>query len=200
MRTVSHGDVVFLDDRYGVAHLTTASGIRLLTFGDLVVVEDGYENGGFDDVVYRYLGANGRVDLGAEDYWDEDAWAAVGGTAGSVYTFVGRGRRSIDLNSMNYYDTDFWTEIGGHPGSVYEYMGPGGTLDLGIADYTDLGYWKPVTGTELFPNGFNIDQSPSTGARRARRAQRRSQRGRRLRQERERDARRTWPITATEQS
>ena len=160
---VNHGDVVFLDERYGVAHLSTASGIRLLTLGDLVVVEAGYENGGFDDVVYRYLGSNGRVDLSAEDYWDTARWADVGGTPGSVYTFSATGSALIDLNSTNYYNTDFWSELAGHPGSVYEYMGPGGTIDLAIADYTDLGFWKPVTGTELLPNGFNIDQSPSTG-------------------------------------
>ncbi len=70
------GDVVSLDERYGIAHLSTASGIRLLTLGDLVMVEDGYENGGFDEVVYRYLGANGRVDLGSEDYFDDGALGA----------------------------------------------------------------------------------------------------------------------------
>ena len=64
-RALTGGEVVSLDERYGIAHLSTASGIRLLTLGDLVMVEDGYENGGFDEVVYRYLGPNGRVDLGA---------------------------------------------------------------------------------------------------------------------------------------
>ena len=47
-------------------------------------------------------------------------------------------------------------------------MGPtDGTLDLAAQNYTDLGFWKPVTGTELLPNGFNIDQSPSSTIARA---------------------------------
>ena len=69
---------------------------------------------------------------------------------------------SLDLNSLDYSDTDLWAEIGGRSGSVYEYMGETASLDLAAQDYTDLGYWKPVSDTELFPQGFNITQSPST--------------------------------------
>ena len=71
---------------------------------------------------------------------------------------------------------------------------------LPSANYTDLGFWKPVTGTELLPNGFNIDQSPSVDDRRHRRPQRRPQRDARLREERDGHDAATRPHTATDQS
>ena len=149
-----------LDKRYGVARLTTNSGIRLLAYGDAVMVEEGYDNGGTEELAYRYLGANGRLDLANQDYSDSSLWAPVGGEAGAVYRYVGSDG-SVDLNSQNYNDPDLWLQLGGQPGTVYQYMGEDDTFDLAAQNYTDLALWKPVTDTQLFPLGFNIDQSPS---------------------------------------
>ena len=147
-----------------MARLTTASGIRLLAYGDLVLVDEGYDGGGDAGVVYRYLGGNARRDLGGQDYSDDALWTPIGGDPGGVYAFAGTAAQGvgIDLNAQDYSDTSLWTPLGGKVGSVYEYMGESGTLNLGSEDYTDLGYWKPVSETQLFPSGFNITQSPST--------------------------------------
>ena len=162
--TVTPGTAVVLDGRYGVARLTTASGIRLLAYGDLILLDEGYDGGGDPGVVYRYLGGNARRDLGGQDYSDDTLWTPVGGDPGGVYAFAGTAAEGvgIDLNAQDYSDTSLWTPLGGKVGSVYEYMGQNGTLNLATQDYTDLGYWKPVSETQLFPSGFNITQSPST--------------------------------------
>ena len=62
------GSKVQLTDEYGAYRLTSKSGKRLLITGDNVLFEDGYGTNGVAEAVYRYLGANGRVDLGAEDF------------------------------------------------------------------------------------------------------------------------------------
>ena len=161
VRSLTTGTVVLLDSRYGEARHTTASGIKLLAKDDLVLVDEGYEGGGDAGVAYKYAGPSGRVDLGGQDYSEAARWAPVGGSAESTYRYLGSAA-SLDLNSQDYSDTSLWAEIGGRAGSVYEYMGETDTLDLAAQVYTDLGYWKPVFETELFPQGFNITQSPST--------------------------------------
>ena len=35
-------------------------------------------------------------------------------------------------------------------------------MDLSSADYTDLGFWKPIPQTQLLPAGFNVTVSNST--------------------------------------
>ena len=54
-----------------------------------MTVEEGYDNGGTEELAYRYLGANGRLDLANQDYSDSSLWAPVGGEAGAVYRYVG---------------------------------------------------------------------------------------------------------------
>ncbi|QOV24151.1 DUF4347 domain-containing protein [Anabaenopsis elenkinii] len=50
-------------------------------------------------------------------------------------------------------------------GKVYEYLGLNNTsIDLSTADYSDYGDWKPVTGTEIIPQGNNISDSDATAA------------------------------------
>ncbi|MDX5318537.1 MAG: hypothetical protein LPK38_04170, partial [Actinomycetes bacterium] len=39
----------------------------------------------------------------------------------------------------------------------------GASVDLAAQDYADLGYWKPIGVTDLFPSGFNVTTSPSVG-------------------------------------
>ena len=162
VRSVAPNTVVLLDSRYGDTRLTTASGIRLLSRGDTVLVDEGYQVGGDSGVVYKYIGPSGRVDLAGQDYSDDARWLPIGGSAGSVYRYLGASTVSLDLNSLDYSDTDLWAEIGGRSGSVYQYMGEAASLNLSAQNYTDLSYWKPVSNTELFPQGFNITQSPST--------------------------------------
>ena len=157
------GTVVVLDDRYGVARLTTASGIRLLTYGDPVLVDEGYDGGGDPGVVYRYLGPNGRLDLGGQDYSDDALWAPVGGDAGQRLraTSAPAGDRSTSTRRTTR------TRRSGRPlgGKVGQRLRVHGRRtarsNLAHQDYTDLGYWKPVSETQLFPQGFNITQSPS---------------------------------------
>ncbi|MDA8435110.1 MAG: hypothetical protein M0Z98_03915, partial [Actinomycetales bacterium] len=163
-KTVSPDDRVLLDGDYGVAKLTSASGIRLITRGDVVGVDEGYEGGGDPGVAYRYLGASKRLDLAGQDYADTSLWAPVGGTPGSVYAYAGATAASLDLNSQDYSDSSRWTELGGVPSSVYEWMGPNGTsvaLGAPAHPYSDLGWWKPVPTTQAFPEGLSVTPTPS---------------------------------------
>ena len=161
------GDVVVLHEDYGRGRLTSESGIRLLRFGDIVTVGAGYANGGLAGVTYRYLGSGGRADLGSQDYTDGGRWALVSGAGGSLYRYIGAAGAVVDLNSTHYLDGSSWEPVAGEVGSVYEYLGPVDAttgvadLDLRSQDYADLGTWKPVSVTNLFPDGFNVAQSPS---------------------------------------
>ena len=83
------GSKVQVADDYGAYRLTSKSGKRLLVTGDNILFEDGYGTGGEADAVYRYLGPNGRVDLGAEDFSDDLRWAKLGGETGAIYQYQG---------------------------------------------------------------------------------------------------------------
>ncbi|MGB7817523.1 MAG: hypothetical protein WBL35_02135, partial [Ornithinibacter sp.] len=164
------GDAVEVGDGYGTSRLTTGSGIRLLTLGDVVTVEDGYLPGGDGGRAYRYLGPNARLDLSAQDYRVAATWAPVSGTAGSVYRYLGADA-TLDLNSTDYGDTALWDELGGAAGTTYEFMGPDSTsvnLGTGAPDgvstnYTDLGWWKPVPEATPLPTNWNVTSSDSMG-------------------------------------
>ncbi len=56
-----------------------------------------------------------------------------------------------------------WKEIHGKAGEIYQYMGPIAPtlLNLNGQDYSDLGFWKPLAGTQLVPQGLNITPSDS---------------------------------------
>ena len=147
-----------LADDYAVEKFTSDSGQRLLVTGDFVKLADDYAGGGTAGAVYRYLGGNGRVDLGAQDYGNAALWAKVGGEAGAAYRYLGT-NATIDLGAVDYGDTSLWQKLAGAAGSVYQYMGTAATLDLGAQDYSDLGYWKPVPATQLIPQGYNVSGS-----------------------------------------
>ena len=66
------------------SHLTTASGIRLLTFGDTRLVEDGYENGGFDGHRLPLPRRERPRRPRRPGLLGQTLWAPVGGNAGSV--------------------------------------------------------------------------------------------------------------------
>ncbi|HEY3483844.1 MAG TPA: hypothetical protein VGK49_00615, partial [Ilumatobacteraceae bacterium] len=157
--------LVQLADDYDAYRLTSKSGKRLLITGDNVLFEDGYGTGGDADAVYRYLGANGRVDLGAEDYGDTDRWAKLGGEAGATYEYLGPRDVTIDLRAVDYTTTD-WIPVGGVEGAVYQWMGPSVDpdfpIDLAQQDYLDRRFWKRVLATELLPAGINITESDAT--------------------------------------
>ncbi len=114
-----------LTDDYGAYRLTSKSGKRLLITGDNVKFEAGYGTGGVADAVYRYLGPNGRVDLGAEDFANTARWAKLGGEAGATYQYQGPslGGGTLDLRNVDYTTSD-WFQVGGVEGAVYQWMGP----------------------------------------------------------------------------
>jgi hypothetical protein len=164
-QTVATGEIVELADDYGVADFTTASGKRLLAAGDNVQVADDYDALlGEPGSVYQYLGSRGRVVLGVQDYTDTSKWKRITGEAGSTYRYIGSAALgSANLDAQDYADTTTWTKVAGKAGSVYEYMGAdlpiGTTIDLSSQDYGDLGFWKPVLGTNLVPQGNNISST-----------------------------------------
>ncbi|ETR64819.1 MAG: hypothetical protein OMM_15301, partial [Candidatus Magnetoglobus multicellularis str. Araruama] len=50
---------------------------------------------------------------------------------------------------------------GGDAGRIYIYMGVENTLDLSKEDYTDVGYWKQDSSTQIIPEDLNISDSDS---------------------------------------
>ena len=154
-RTSATGPRVQVADDYGTYRLTSKSGKRLLITGDNVLREDGYGTGGVVGGVYRYLGSNGRVDLGAEDY----------GVTGALGEARRRARRALpvrrhaarvtlDLGNVDYTTAD-WQQVGGVEGAVYQWMGPDVDplvgIDLSTQNYLDLRYWKRVLDDEPAP-------------------------------------------------
>ncbi len=161
VETIANGDVVELGDGYGEARFTTASGVRLVAHGDVVYVEGDYDGPGDREVSYRYLGQSARVDLGDQDYTDDELWVPVGGEAGGLYRYLGT-TAEFDLNAVDYSDDAVWAYVSGSPFSVYEWMGPDEVdADLNAQDYSDPTWWKPVGATDYFPQGLNITTSPS---------------------------------------
>ncbi|MFZ0530531.1 MAG: hypothetical protein WAL91_08355, partial [Propionicimonas sp.] len=170
---VDQGDVVALADDYAEVRYTTASGLRLVAPGDVVLVEPGFEGEGSWRAGYRYVGPGERVDLGTQDYTDRSRWLRVGGQPGSRYRYLGT-TAVLDVNALDYADPTLWTRISGAPLSVYQWMGGTVSLDLAAPElpggtavpYTDLGYWKPISVTDQFPagtsfDGFNFGSTPS---------------------------------------
>ena len=163
-QTIANGNKVQLSDDYGSYRLTSKSGKRLLVTGDNIKFEAGYGTGGVDGVVYRYLGGNGRVDLGAENFGNTLRWAKLGGEAGATYMYVGSGG-TLDLRNIDYTTAD-WQQVGGVEGAIYQWMGADvdvfSPIDLSTANYLDLRYWKRVLETSLLPSGINVTDSNST--------------------------------------
>ena len=152
--------IVRVDDGYADARFTTSSGVRIILTGEVVEVEDGYTGGG-DAGTYRYIGGNARLDLGAQDYSDTASWVLIAGESGRAYRYLGAASLAgADLSLIDYTDPLLWVALGGDEGVVYEWMGPDGTLvDLGNADYSDLGWWKPLPQTSILPQGLNVTGS-----------------------------------------
>ena len=160
------GTRVQVSDDYGSYRLTSKFGRRLLITGDNVLFELGYGLAGDDGAVYRYLGPNGRVDLGAEDYTDTNRWAKLGGEPGATYRYVGADVSGVDLRNVDYTTSD-WEQVGGVEGGIYQWMGPdvdtsGPGIDLSNQNYLDLLRWKPVLATSLLPSGINVTDSNAT--------------------------------------
>ncbi|MEA2197211.1 MAG: mucin9, partial [Solirubrobacteraceae bacterium] len=159
---VTTGYVVKLGDSYGIPTLTSNDGFRILSRGDVVQVADDWTGGGNPAATYEYVGPSQRTDLGNTDYSDASLWAPVGGTPGATYTYVPGSAASLDLNAIDYSDATQWQPTSGGAGTVYEWMGPTTSVNLGTANYTDLGFWKPIPATQLLPTGFNLTVSNST--------------------------------------
>ena len=58
-------------------HYTTKSGTREVLYGEKVRVDDNYAGGGIPGTLYRYLGEDDTIDLGAQDYSDGSLWEEV---------------------------------------------------------------------------------------------------------------------------
>ena len=171
---IANGETVRVEDGYADARFTTDSGKRIVLTGDTVEVQTGYAGGGTAGQVYRYLGLNKRLDLGAQDYSDTDLWAPIAGESGRLYEYIGTAAQGMgrDLSLQDYTDTALWTPLGGDEGIVYQWMGPTGTtIDLTAPidpvsgdpiPYDNLDWWKPVLGTSLIPQGINVSESNST--------------------------------------
>jgi len=163
--SLTPGAVVALDSRYGTGRLSPASGIRLVSPGEVVTIETTYAAADLAGSTLRYVGPAGRLDLGLEDYRDATRWARIGGTPGGLYRWLGTAT-SLDVNTTDFTDTTLWRAMAGTPGTTYEWMGEDGTsVDLSTGTravagatetYADLGWWKPVATTRLFPGGFNL--------------------------------------------
>ena len=155
-----------LADDYSDARYTSSSGKRIVVTGDAVLVDDGYPGGGTIGQTYRYVGPSKRIDLGTADYTDTTLWVPIGGENGGLYRYLGPTLdpdHKLDLGLQDYSDTSLWQLISGDEGIVYEWLGPTTELDLSGPDpaYTDLGWWKPVLGTSLIPQGLNVSKSNS---------------------------------------
>ncbi len=156
------GDDILVAAGYADTRWTSEDGRRLLVAGDKIEVEAGYGNGGGDAesaLVYQYIGANKRMDLGAVDYSDATKWALVSGDDDVVYRYLGA-PGTVDLSLQDYSDDTKW-QVRGADGDVkYQYLGTTATLDLGTQNYLDLEYWKPVADNVTFPEGLNFSASP----------------------------------------
>ncbi len=185
-----------------VPRYSTADGTKSLLTGDTVQLASGYSLGGDPDGVYKFLGANASVNLGTEDYSVTSRWLKInivakfttnqgltnvvpgdsvklptgyshGGTAGSVYQYIGQ-PASLDLGLQNYADTTKWQVVtsipfkytssqaqlrvvsgnqvllsqdyshGGDGGSVYQYIGSPALLDLSNQNYANTALWTKV--------------------------------------------------------
>ena len=86
---------------------------------------------GEDGPIYRYLGADGIVNLETANFSDASKWAQVGGNAGSIYIYMG------------------------------ESLAPGQTIDLTQTDFLDLGLWKEAPETQILLHDLNLSAAPS---------------------------------------
>ncbi|KPA18285.1 hypothetical protein MHK_001497 [Candidatus Magnetomorum sp. HK-1] len=83
--------------------------------------------------------------------------------------------RLSDLSDINFLSDDgeqtikFGDRIlladdyiyGGNAGNICIFMGEEDTIDLSTEDYTDIGYWKKDSSTQVVPEGLNISDSDS---------------------------------------
>jgi pimeloyl-ACP methyl ester carboxylesterase len=67
------------------------------------------------------------------------------------------GNRQVAFGDQVRLDDDYAN--GGNGGGVYRYLGTTADIDLTNEDYSNLDYWKPVTGTEIIPQGNNVSAS-----------------------------------------
>ena len=124
------GEIVRLEDGYTDARFDTDAGFRILMYGDVVEVLDGYTGGGAPGT-YRYIGDNARLDLGAEDYSDADALGSSSRATAAAPTSTSAPTRSMATSRLvDYSDSTLWLALGGDEGEIYEWMGPDTEMDL----------------------------------------------------------------------
>ena len=92
---------------------------------------------------YRYVGAPGSVNLGAQDYTDTSKWVQVG-----FVTAAAPGTSPLNV-ALQAGDT-----VTDAAGDAFEYVGPSQTLDINSQNYANTALWAPtgfvkVAATEL---------------------------------------------------
>ena len=106
------GDRVLLGDDFytpdhEVGELDGATMIVMLTTGQFVLLTEEWDGDhGTAESLYRYVGADATVDLGAENYDDPTRWVEVGG----VYAWMGTAQ-SRDLGLEDYTDFEHWKRL-----------------------------------------------------------------------------------------
>ena len=135
-----------------------ASGRRLVITGDNVLVKDGYGNGGTPGTTYRYVGANGRLDLGGAGLLRHAALGADRRASPAPSTSTSGSVTTLDLGLQDYTTPRSGRSSAARSAPSTSDSARTPTLDLSTQDYTDLGFWKPMLATQLVPQGFNIDR------------------------------------------
>ena len=154
-----------LADDYADARFTSESGKRIVVTGDNVAASrPGFGTGGVVGKVYQYVGPNKRLDLGAQNYARHDALDADRRRGRRPLPVHRRRRRRSTSGSRTTPTRRSGRSLSGNEGDDLRVDGPDRpTFDLTApaAPYTDLGWWKPVLGTQLIPQGINVSESNS---------------------------------------
>ncbi|MGB3118400.1 MAG: hypothetical protein WBE58_06250, partial [Verrucomicrobiales bacterium] len=124
----------------------TTDGLISVDFGTTVTVAEGHEAGGTEGEVYRFIGTEPTdLSLQGTDFTDSASWELVAVPTGESDYQSSDGGVPVRFGMTVRLDADH--EAGGDPGETYRYLGGTETvvIDLATTDFSDLGYWKPVT-------------------------------------------------------
>ena len=132
-------------DEYGY---TQRSGLRWLSYGDKVRVEEGYFNTGAFSA--DHTTAAGSVSLVSGERVQLASDYENGGVSGATYAYVGSGE-TLELGSVDYSDIGLWRQM---DGILYEFMGETTLVDLGSQDYSDYELWKALSTDNIIPKSL----------------------------------------------
>ena len=132
--------------------ISVTKGVQTLATGNTVQAISG--------ALYRYIAANGSVDLEKADFTDSATWAAIGGTGGGVYKYIGKDA-SLDINNQNYSDGSIWEDVTGgdttSEGAKSTGSSSGGLASLGAG----LGFLNKGGGETTPASGGTTPSNPA---------------------------------------